>query len=232
MIVRGVRSLANGVGALAYTQAVRQSRPTVGTDRATPIRRLMLISLVALVDVGCTTTGMADCRPGDVTAKLTGFGPAMGTMYVLVGIAPTNGSCSLPASPNATGIDAAGSKVSVGRAPDIAAGSRVAVTTQGVGFRVAVNSWCDSAKPAKLDLVVDPSNGLDVSVALPADLAVACTGSATSLTMGAPVEPWPGAIWSESSASGRALSSVTSPTFRARSGLTAEQLIYRGRVEG
>ena len=190
----------------------------------------MLLALVVLASVGCTTTGAgasaagaspsaalqtppapvptepakvpatfqataapvinaAACRPGDVTARLVGFGPAMGTMYVLVGITPTNGPCSLPTSPNATAVDAAGARVSVGRAPDIAAGSRVAVTTQGIGFRIAVHSWCEQAKLATLDLVLDPAIGLEASVALPADFAVACTGSATSLSMGAPVEP-------------------------------------------
>jgi len=131
----------------------------------------------------------ADCGPGDVAAKVLGFGPAMGTMYIAVGLTPTHGSCSLPAAPSATAVDAAGSKATVGAAPDVAAGSRVAVTSQGITFRIAVYSWCDSSKLSSIDLVLDPGNGLEVSAPLPADFAVACTGSVTSLALGQPVEP-------------------------------------------
>ena len=132
---------------------------------------------------------VGDCQPGDVTAKLLGYGPAMGTMYIGLGITPTHGSCSLPAAPKATGVDAAGSRFTVGAAPDLAPGSRVAVMSQGLVFRIGVNSWCESTKLQTLDLVLDRGAGLEVSVALPADFTVACSGSATRLTIGAPVEP-------------------------------------------
>ena len=132
---------------------------------------------------------VADCRPGDVTARLIGFGPAMGTMYVAVGITPVHGSCSLPAAPKATAVDAAGSRIAASAAADVAPGSRVAVPSQGLGYRIAVSSWCESTRLQALELVLDPTAGLTVSVALPSDFAVGCSGSATSLTMDGPIEP-------------------------------------------
>lgn len=132
---------------------------------------------------------VADCRPGDVAAKVLGYGTAMGTMYIGLRITPTHGSCSVPAAPNATAVDAAGSRAAVGAAVGARTGARVAVTSQGIGFRIAVYSWCDSSKLTALDLVLDPSNGLAVSGALPSDFAVPCTGSATSLQLSQPIEP-------------------------------------------
>lgn len=118
----------------------------------------------------------APCHSGGVIGTLGGWGPAGGTMYVLIRVKSTASDCSLPGRPSVTIRDAAGAARSSATAPDTASASRIDVGPSGVGVRVAMVSWCEAAPPDTLDVSLDPVVGVSVSVKLPSGFAVPCSG--------------------------------------------------------
>lgn len=114
---------------------------------------------------------VAACQPGAVKATLVGWGGAGGTQYALIRIAAVAGACSLPATPGVSILSGASSLAAV----PAAGASRVALSTV-LEARVGISSLCPQTSGTGLTVRLDLSNGLTVTVPLPAGFPVQCQG--------------------------------------------------------
>jgi photosystem II stability/assembly factor-like uncharacterized protein len=129
--------------------------------------------------------GAVMCNPRDISMSVTGWGPAMGTMYAvlratLVGLEP----CQLPTAPAVEIVDAKG--VVIVRA--LGPGPETALLTSVVDLRLGWFSWCGPPPSGSLTVKLTLLTGV-VTAMLPAGLVASCQGVPTGLFI-EPIVPY------------------------------------------
>ena len=120
----------------------------------------------------------APCAAGAVKATLIGWGGAGGTQYALVRLEPVAGSCSLPQTPALEITNGTGSTIATSAAG--APGERVELSST-FEARVGITSLCPASAEKLLNVVLELGPANRVSVPLPAQFTVPCTGPASSM---------------------------------------------------